>query len=80
MQDLKDHIAYVEGGHLEAMLDCRYDRPSKQWQVRVKWLGHDVFEASWEPAADMATNVANIMATFLRSVARGNGNVDLPGL
>ncbi|ETV63741.1 hypothetical protein H257_19327, partial [Aphanomyces astaci] len=75
-QALTDHVAYVEGGHLvECFLDCRFDRPTHSWMLRVKWLGIDILEASWEPAADMATDVPVIVAAYLRKASRGNGNV-----
>ncbi|ETV70715.1 hypothetical protein H257_13812 [Aphanomyces astaci] len=73
-QALTDHIAYVEGGHLvECFLDCRFDRPTHSWMLRVKWLGIDILEASWEPAADMATeDVPVIVVVYLRKASRGN--------
>ncbi|KAF0707151.1 hypothetical protein AaE_013747 [Aphanomyces astaci] len=75
-QALTDHVAYVEGGHLvECFLDCRFDRPTHSWMLRVKWLGIDILEASWEPAADMATDVPVIVAAYLCKASRGNGNV-----
>jgi len=75
-QELKDHIAYVEGGHLlEEMLGCRYDRATKQWQIKIKWLGLDLVEASWEPAVDIATDVPKAMAAYLRAHARTNVSV-----
>ena len=75
-QDLKDRIAYVEGGHLfEDMLGCRYDRATKQWQVQVKWFGLDLAEASWEPAFDIATDIPKAMATYLRANSLTDANV-----
>ena len=36
-QDLLDHVAYVEGGHLvEELRDCRFNRATKQWDIQVK--------------------------------------------
>jgi len=75
-QDLKDHIAYVEGGHLlEEMLGCRYDRATKQWLIQIKWLGLDMVEASWEPAVDIATDAPKVMAAYLRANAHTNVSV-----
>ncbi len=39
-QDLLDHVAYVEGGHIvEELRDCRFDKAQKHWTILVKWMG-----------------------------------------
>ncbi|KAH9110642.1 hypothetical protein LEN26_013681, partial [Aphanomyces euteiches] len=75
-QDLLDHIAYVEGGHIvETLLDCKFDRDSKRWTVLVKWLGLDIIENSWEPLDVMIEDVPKLVHRFIETNSVSNGNV-----
>jgi hypothetical protein len=50
-QDLLDHIAYVEGGHIvEELRDCRFDKAQKLWTVLAKWIGLGEAETTWNPS------------------------------
>ena len=49
-QDLMDHVAYTEGGHIvEELRDVKFDRPRKMWMIQVKWRGLEEIECSWVP-------------------------------
>ncbi len=75
-QDLLDHVAYVEGGHVvEALLDCKYDRQAKEWQILVKWMGIDEFENSWEPLSILYEDVPTLVIKMVATMSRSNSNV-----
>lgn len=75
-QDLLDHIAYVEGGYLvEALIDCKFDRTSKQWLIQVKWMGLDTIENSWEPLDILLEDVPKLVHAFVEKNSVSNSNV-----
>ncbi|KAH9092351.1 hypothetical protein LEN26_018494 [Aphanomyces euteiches] len=76
-QDLLDHIAYVEGGHLvERFIDCRFDRPKKSWVILVQWFGLDELENSWEPVENLLEDVPAQVHKFLDEFAGSNPHVN----
>ncbi|ETV74174.1 hypothetical protein H257_11140 [Aphanomyces astaci] len=55
-EDLKAQIAFGdEGFYVEALQDLRMSDGA--WQVKVKWLGLDDLESSWEPALSIYEDV-----------------------
>jgi len=75
-QDLLDHVAYVEGGHLvEELRDCRFNRATKQWDIQVKWMGLDELETSWEPAAVIAEDVPALVQAYVKAKSKESTNV-----
>jgi hypothetical protein len=69
-QDLLDHLAYVEGGHIvEELRDCRFDKAHKQWTILVKWMGLSEVETTWEPVATLLEDVPVLVRIFV--LARG---------
>ena len=74
-QNLIDHISYVEGGYLvEALVDCKFDRATKQWFVLVKWVGIDELENSWEPLIVMLEDVPKLVHKFLKDNSVSNSH------
>ena len=66
-QSLLDHVAYVEGGHLvEALQACRFDKSAKEWVLKVKWMGLDDLESTWEPAVGLYEDVPTIVRAAIR--------------
>ena len=75
-QDLLDHVAYVEGGHLvEELRDCRFNRTTKRWDILVKWIGLDELETSWEPASDIAEDVPALVQAYIKANIKESSNV-----
>ena len=75
-QDLLDHVAYVEGGHIvEALIDCKYNRQAKEWNILVKWMGIDEIENTWEPLSTLLEDVPAIVHKMIRTMSRANSNV-----
>ena len=75
-QDLLDHVAYVEGGHLvEELRDCRFNRTTKRWDILVKWMGLDELETSWEPASDIAEDVPALVQAYIKANIKESSNV-----
>ncbi|KAH9089771.1 hypothetical protein LEN26_019073 [Aphanomyces euteiches] len=75
-QDLLDHVAYVEGGHLvEQFIDSRFDRQQKSWMILVKWFGLDEIENSWEPVQNLLEDVPALVHGFLDAKAETKPNV-----
>ncbi|RHY19899.1 hypothetical protein DYB32_010149 [Aphanomyces invadans] len=74
-QDLLEHIAYVEGGHIvEALLDCKFDRTRKDWIILTKWMGLDELENSWEPLCQLFEDVPQLVHAYVQSNANSNSN------
>jgi hypothetical protein len=70
-QDLLDHVAYVEGGHIvEELRDCRFDKTQKHWTILVKWMGLSEAETTWEPVTNLVEDVPVLVHNFV--IARGN--------
>ncbi|CAK4298195.1 unnamed protein product [Aphanomyces euteiches] len=75
-QSLMDNIAYVEGGHIvERIIDCKFDRISKRWQLHVKWLGLDPIENSWEPLDILLEDVPKLVHQFIADNIKAKANV-----
>ncbi len=69
-QDLLDHVAYVEGGHIvEELRDCRFDKVQKHWTILVKWMGLSEAETTWEPVMNLIEDVPSLVRAFI--LARG---------
>jgi hypothetical protein len=67
-QDLLDHVAYVEGGHIvEELRDCRFDKGTKQWTILVKWMGLSEAGTTWEPVANLVADVPVLVRNFVRA-------------
>ncbi|ETW06561.1 hypothetical protein H310_02778 [Aphanomyces invadans] len=70
-QDLLDHVAYVEGGHLvQELRDAKFDRSDKTWKIQVKWRGLSELENSWEPVSNLLEAVPTMVAAFVKKHAR----------
>jgi hypothetical protein len=70
-QDLLDHVAYVEGGHIvEELRDCRFDKAQKHWTILVKWIGLSEAETTWEPVTNLVEDLQVLVHNFV--IARGN--------
>ena len=66
-QDLLDHIAYVEGGHIvEELRDCKFNKPLKVWTILVKWMGLGEIENTWEPLPNLLEDVPHLVRAFVR--------------
>jgi hypothetical protein len=75
-QPLLDHIAYVEGGHLvEELLDYRYSRARKTWEIEVKWLGLQEIDNSWEPCDALLQDVPVLVREFIARGIKTSKNV-----
>jgi hypothetical protein len=65
-QDLLDHVADVEGGHIvEELLDCRFGKAQKHWTILVKWMGLSETETTWEPVANLVEDVPVLVRNFV---------------
>ncbi len=65
-----------KGGHLvEELLDCRYNRVKKAWEILVKWFGLQEIENSWEPCASLLEDVPLLVRAFASTKHKVSGNV-----
>ena len=75
-QDLLDHIAYVEGGHIvEELRDCKFNKTLKVWTILVKWMGLGQIENTWEPLPNFLEDVPHLVRAFVRDHMGKSKNV-----
>ena len=55
---------------IEKLLDLRYEKSLKEWQVLVKWQGFEDFEDSWEPVKSLKKDIPRLLETFLEEIER----------
>ena len=67
-EELLKHIAHNSEGHVvEKLLDVRYHKQERRYEILVKWRGLDERENSWEPVVNLFQDVPAVIKTFLRA-------------
>ena len=51
---------------VEELLESRFYEPRQQYEVRVKWVGFDYEELTWEPLAVMQEDILALLRKFLQ--------------
>ena len=70
-QDLKDQIAYGDGGFLvEDLVEAR--QHNGVWQVLIKWAGLEAEENSWEDAVGIYEDMPVAFKRFCRQKGKNN--------
>ncbi|CAK4729559.1 unnamed protein product [Aphanomyces euteiches] len=74
-QNLLDHIAYVEGGHIvEELRECKFDKALKRWVILVKWRGLEEIENTWEPVDNLLEVVSSAVKAFMAHTKAKSAN------
>jgi hypothetical protein len=67
--ELLDHIAHNNSGFdIQALRNLRYDPETKSYCVEVSWLGFDEAENTWEPLANLAEDVPELVERLLENL------------
>ncbi|RHY22068.1 hypothetical protein DYB32_009629 [Aphanomyces invadans] len=65
-EDLIEQVAFGDSGfHVEALEEIRDN--AGRFEVKVKWLGQDEAEASWEPATALYEDIPVIFRRWTKS-------------
>ncbi|ETV94684.1 hypothetical protein H310_11664, partial [Aphanomyces invadans] len=60
-EDLVEQIAFGDGGfHVERLEEARV-AANGRYEVRVKWLGLDAEESSWEPVENLLEDIPVVL-------------------
>ncbi|KAH9106104.1 hypothetical protein LEN26_001487 [Aphanomyces euteiches] len=74
-QNLLDHVAYVEGGHIvEELRECKFDKALKRWVILVKWRGLEEIENTWEPVDNLLEDVSSAVKAFMAHTKAKSAN------
>ena len=66
--ELLDYIRYAQQGfEIEKILEYRWDRSHKIWELKIRWLGFPPDQDSWEPLSDIATDAKRTVIKFIKS-------------
>jgi hypothetical protein len=66
-EDLKNQVAYDSQFNVDSIVDWR-DTDEGTIELRVRWLGFEANEDSWEPAQRLHQDVPEIVQQYLSSV------------
>jgi hypothetical protein len=67
-EDLRNQIAYDSQFYVDRLVDWR-ETDEGTLEIRVRWLGLDQNEDSWEPAAQLREDVPETVQRYLLEVA-----------